>query len=172
MHIQHTKKQAQFLLLISTMLFGAQAQGMVYRCPGPPVLYTDALSAKEAQEKGCRTIEGTPITVLQAPARAKPAPALQASEGAASRGGPDARIDPSQQRGRDNERRRVLETELRDSEERLANLQREYAGGNPERRAEERNYQKYLDRVAELKAGIARQEADIQALKRELSKLP
>jgi len=173
MHIQRPKKQAQFLLLSALLAAGgAQAQGVVYRCPGPPVLYTDALSAREAQEKGCRTIEGTPITVLQAPARAKPAPSAQAAEGAASRGGPDARIDPSQQRGRDNERRRVLETELRDSEERLANLQREYAGGNPERRAEERNYQKYLDRVAELKAGIARQEADIQALKRELSKLP
>ena len=48
----------------------AQAQGStasttVYRCPGPPVLYTDNLSAKEAQERGCRSIEGAPITVIQ-----------------------------------------------------------------------------------------------------------
>lgn len=171
MHIQRTKKQAQFLLISGVLAAaGAQAQGVVYRCPGPPVLYTDALSAKEAQEKGCRTIEGTPITVLQAPARAKSVQAAPASE--AVRGNSDARIDPNQQRGRDNERRKVLESELRDSEERLANLQREYAGGNPERRAEERNYQRYLDRVAELKASIARQEIDIQALKREISKLP
>ena len=41
----------------------------VYRCPGPPVLYTDALSAAEARDKGCRTIEGAPVTIVQAPRR-------------------------------------------------------------------------------------------------------
>ena len=43
----------------------ALAQGTVYRCPGTPVVYTDQISAKEANEKGCRTIEGAPITVMQ-----------------------------------------------------------------------------------------------------------
>lgn len=52
-------------VLLALVALGAQAEGTVYRCPGPPVLYTDALSAKEASEKGCRTIEGTPITVMQ-----------------------------------------------------------------------------------------------------------
>ena len=37
----------------------------------------------------------------------------------------------------------------------------------PERRGDERNYQKYLDRTADLKSGIARKESDIAALKRE-----
>jgi len=164
------------LLLVS----GAQAQGTVYRCPGPPVLYTDALTAKEAQEKGCRTIEGTPITILQAvkprssgqgPAASSTGAGSNAGGSEASRG-PDSRVDPNQQRGRDNERRRVLETELREAEERLAAAQREYAGGAAERRGDERNYQRYMDRMAELKNGITRQENDIQALKREISKLP
>lgn len=157
------------LLLVS----GAQAQGTVYRCPGPPVLYTDALSAKEAQAKDCRSIEGTPITVLPA-TRAKPSAGATAAAGAGSeaRGSNDGRVDPNQQRSRDNERRRVLESELREAQDRLASLQREYAGGNAERRGDEHNYQKYLDRMAELKASIARQEVDVQALKREISKLP
>ncbi|MDN3922857.1 hypothetical protein [Roseateles violae] len=163
------------ILLAAT---AATAQAAVYRCPGPPVLYTDALSAKEAQDKGCRTIEGTPITVMSAP---RPRPAGSAPNGAplnggearASAGGADARIDPQQQRQRDNERRRVLETELREAEARLATAQAEYAGGSGEKRGDEsRNYQKYLDRMAELKASINRQETDIQALKREISKLP
>ena len=152
----------------------AQAQAMVYRCPGPPVLYTDALTAKEAQEKGCRSIEGTPITVLQAP-RPRAAGSAAAVAPAATpqpRASGEGKVDPAQQRGRDDERRKVLEAELRSSEERLAALQREYQGGQPERRGDERNYQKYLDRVAELKASIARQENDIQALRREISKLP
>lgn len=151
----------------------AQAQSVVYRCPGPPVLYTDALTPKEAQDKGCRSIEGTPITVLQAPrSRAASQAAAPAGSASAAPRSADGRVDPSQQRGRDVERRRVLETELRESEERLATLQREYQAGAPERRGDERNYQKYLDRTAELKTGITRQENDIQALKREISKLP
>ena len=35
----------------------------VYRCPGN--LYTDALSPKEAAAKGCKTLDGAPITVIQ-----------------------------------------------------------------------------------------------------------
>ena len=57
-------------------------------------------------------------------------------------------------------------------EGRLAALQKEFNNGEPERRGDERNYQKYTDRVAEMKLAIGRKEADIAALKRELAKLP
>ena len=156
------------LLVLASL--GAQAQGTVYRCPGPPVLYTDALSAKEAAEKGCRTIEGTPITVLQAPKPRPAAPNAAATEGSTRSG--DSRVDAGQQRVRDDERSRVLQTELRQAEERLATAQKEFNNGQGERRGDERNYQKYLDRMAELKDNIARFEADVQALKREIAKLP
>lgn len=154
-------------LLLAAASLGAQAQGTVYRCPGPPVLYTDALSAKEAHEKGCRTIEGTPITVVQTPRpRTASAPATDGARGA------EGRVDAQQQRVRDDERRRVLQTELQQAEERLAAAQKEFNNGQGERRGDERNYQKYLDRMAELKDSIARYEADVQALKREIAKLP
>ena len=32
----------------------------VYRCPGPPVLYTDDISDEEAARRSCRRIEGVP----------------------------------------------------------------------------------------------------------------
>jgi len=51
-------------------------------------------------------------------------------------------------------------------------MRRAYNNGEPERIGGEANYQKYLDRVAEMKAGIERKEADIAAIKRELGKLP
>ena len=144
------------------------ASATVYRCPGPPVLYTDTLSAQEAKEKGCRTIEGAPITVMQSPVvRSKPAPA---ASGAAR--SPSERVDPGDQRSRDSEARRILEAELRKEEENLATLQKEYNSGEPERRGDERNFAKYQERVASLKAAITRKEADIAALKRELGKLP
>ena len=144
----------------------AQAQDKtVYRCPGPPVLYTDAISAQEAREKGCRTIEGAPITIIPA---TKPRPAASAVAGRGS----DGRVDPADQRARDSDARRILGDELRREEDRLAQLRKDYNNGEPERNGDERNYQKYLDRVAEMKAAIARKEADVAAIKRELAKLP
>ncbi|WP_269629734.1 hypothetical protein [Pelomonas sp. BJYL3] len=164
------------LALCGLLAFGATAQtpaphgaqaSQVYRCPGPPVLYTDALSPKEAQEKGCRTIEGTPVSVVSVPK-----PRAAASGQVVSEGPPSAKVDPALQKARDSDRRGVLERELREAEAKLGELQKEYANGQPERRGDERNYQKYLDRVADLKASISRQEADIAAIKREIAKLP
>ncbi|NRF68311.1 hypothetical protein HLB44_15060 [Aquincola sp. S2] len=138
----------------------------VYRCPGPPVLYTDALTVKEANERGCKLIEGTPITIVQMP-KARPAPPANAG---ASRPG-DSKVDPTAQRQRDSDARRILEGELKREEDKLATLKREYNNGEPERQGNERNYQTYLDRVAGLKASITRSESDVAALKRELAKL-
>ncbi len=145
---------------------GAMAQNAVYKCPGPPVLYTDQLSSQEAREKGCVVIEGAPVTVIQAPPKAKPAPA----PAPAARSG-EGRVDPADQRARDSDARRILADELKREEERLAQLQREYNNGEPERRGDERNYAKYQERVAEMKTAIQRKEADIAALKREIGKL-
>lgn len=140
----------------------------VYRCPGPPVLYTDAITAAEAKERGCRAIESVPITVVQS---AKPrASAPPAAAGSGLRPA-EAKPDPAAQRQRDADARRILADEQRRDEDKLASLKREYNNGEPERRGGERNYQTYLDRVAGLKAGIARTESDIAAIKREIAKL-
>jgi chromosome segregation ATPase len=92
------------------------------------------------------------------------------ASGAAGRA--DARIDPADQRARDSDARRILVAELSKEEDKLAQLRKDYNGGAPERRGEERNYARYQERVAELKAAIDRKEADIAAIKRELAKLP
>ena len=171
----------------------AQAQEVarpVYRCPGPPVLYTDAISANEARERGCRVIDGAPLTVTQAQRRppAASAPAGAGAQGAAPATAgaaqapatgtgsaaprPDARVDPAVQRARDAEARRILSTELRREEERLEQLKREFNNGEPERRGDERNFALYQQRVAEMRAVILRKESDIAAIRRELGKLP
>ena len=149
--------------------FAQTRSSQVYRCPGPPVLYTDAISPQEAKERNCRSIEGAPITVMQAPPRpaaAKPAPVAATTPRPA-----DAKVDPTEQKSRDADARRILEAELRREEERLAALQAEYKNGEPDRLGDERNFAKYQERVANLKASITRTEADIAALKRELAKL-
>lgn len=150
----------------------ASAQvGVVVRCPGPPVLYTDALSAEEARNRGCRTVEGAPITVVQS---ARPRPAPGPAQAPAASGAPrpsDTKVDAAAQRQRDSDARRILEAELRREEDKLAGLKREFNNGEPERRGEERNYQTYLDRVAQMRAAIARTESDIASIKREIGKL-
>lgn len=139
------------------------ASAVVYRCPGNPVLYTDAISAKEAKDKGCKVLEGAPITVIQSP---KPRVAASAAAGPVG-----TRVDPADQRTRDSDSRLILDAELRREEERLAVMKTEFSNGQPERRGDEKNYQKYLDRVADMKAAIIRKESDIAAIKRELTKL-
>jgi len=62
----------------------AQAATVVWRCPGPPVLYTDQLSPAEAQARGCRTIDGAPVTVLHTAPR-PPAVAAGAAPAATPR---------------------------------------------------------------------------------------
>ncbi len=152
--------------LVAATCSSARAQEAakpVYKCPGPPVLYTDSLTSQEARERGCTMIEAAPVTVV-------PAPRPRTSASAARPG--DARVDPAAQRARDNDARRILEDELQREQAKLDDLRKEYNDGQPERLGSERNYQRYLDRVADLKASIDRTEADVAALKRELAKLP
>jgi hypothetical protein len=152
----------------SAVLFSSAAHAQdktVYRCPGN--IYTDGLSQKEAAAKGCKTLEGAPVTVIQSTP-----PSQRRSDANSAARSSGERVEPADQRARDADKRRILEDELRREKERLAGLQKEYNNGEPERRGDERNYQKYLDRVAELKASIERSQADVAALEREIGKLP
>jgi hypothetical protein len=135
----------------------------VYRCPGN--LYTDSLSAKEARDKGCKTLEGAPITVIQSQS-----PRATAARPGGSGSAQGEKVGAEDQKARDSDAKRILEAELKKEEDALAALRKEYNEGQPERRGDERNYQKYLDRVEELKAAVTRKEADVAALRRELGK--
>ena len=146
---------------------GAQEGTVTYRCPGND--YKNTISAKEAERLGCKKLEGAPVTVIQ---MTKPRPQGATAAPAATTGSGPSRVDPAAQRARDSDARRILENELRTEEENLAALKKEFNNGQPERLGNEQNYQKYVDRVAQLSAAITRKEADIAAIKRELAKMP
>jgi hypothetical protein len=81
------------------------------------------------------------------------------------------RVDSSEQRAKDTDARMILESELKKAEVMQEDLIKQYNNGEPEKLGPEtRNHQKYLDRVAELKASIARNEGDIAGLRRELGR--
>ena len=154
-------------LAIALSMGSAWAQDKVYRCGNE---YTNAPT--DIAGRGCKLVEGTNFTVVQS----RPAASAGASAGApragASTSGARA-SDTAEQRARDSDSRVILDEELRKSQERLATLKAEYAGGEPERRGEEfRNPQRYADRVAEMKASMNRTESDIAGLKREIARLP
>ncbi|WP_110012499.1 hypothetical protein [Melaminivora alkalimesophila] len=149
----------------------AWAQDSIYRCGNE---YTN--NATQARERGCRLVEGGNVTILQTTPR--PAPAGGAAPAPAPGGRPSAsppsapRVDTAEQRARDTDARAILEAELRKAEARLAELRTEYNDGAPQRTAQEQlNPQAYAERTAELKAGVARAEADVAGIKRELGRL-
>lgn len=148
--------------LVATGTAFAAEPNVTYKCPGR--IYSNTMTAKEAKEKGCTVLEGS-VTVIQG-TKARPVPNASASSP------PGSKVDPADQRARDSDARRILEGELKREEDRLAALQTEYNNGEPERRGDEKNYQKYTERIAELKAQIDRKTSDISAIRRELAKLP
>lgn len=160
---------AVLLLACSTLPApGAETpdSSVMYRCPGND--YKNTITAKEADKLGCKRIEGAPVTIIQMTKPRAASPVPTASGG----GGGGVRVDPVAQRARDSDARRILEGELKGEEEKLAAMQKEFNNGQPERQGDEKNFQKYLDRVNELRAGIARKQTDIAALQREIKKLP
>ena len=148
-------------LVAAAPAFAAEPN-VTYKCPGR--IYSNTMTAKEAKDKGCTVLEGS-VTVIQG-TKARPVPNTSASSP------PGSKVDPADQRARDSDARRILEGEFKREEDRLAALTAEYNNGEPERRGDEKNYQKYVERTAELKAQIDRKSSDIAAIRRELGKLP
>lgn len=155
------------LIPLAASVFGASSfsQERIYRCGNE---YTNTVP--NAQTHGCKLVQGGNVTVVQGtrPAAGAPARAATASS-AAPAGGP--RVEIGDQKSRDSDARRILESELKKAEARQAELLKEYNNGEPEKiGGEARNHQKYLDRVAELKASLARNESDIAGIRRELGR--
>lgn len=167
---QHTVPARQLLGVacaigvMALCLPAAQAQDRIFRCGNE---YTN--SPSPAQKKDCKQIEGGNVTVV-------PATKLNPSAGTRAGGQQTAsadhpRVDPAQQKARDSDARTILEGELRRAEARLADLQRDYNNGQPDKKTDElRNVARYQERVTELKASITRAEADVTGIKRELQR--
>lgn len=168
--MKHTLLLSMFSLLLTGVSGSSLAQ--IYRCNaaggGAPEYINNA---KDAQSRGCKLLEGGNVTVVQGQQPALKAPVRVA---ASSPSGSATRTDAGpEQKARDSDTRSILQSELKKAEARLADQQKEYNNGEPEKQGiEGRNYQRYLDRVSDLKDGITRNQSDIAGLKREISRLP
>jgi hypothetical protein len=170
------EQRAHVLIVAACAAFfnvsAANAQERIYRCSGNE--YTN--DATKAAERGCKLVEGGNLTVVSAPkARAPAAAGGDVRVATASQVGSNApapsRIDTAEQRNRDSDARAILESELKKVETKQSELLKEYNNGEPEKRGDEmRNNQKYIDRTAEMKAQIARNDSDIAGIKREIGR--
>ena len=149
---------------------GAQAQGAVYKCVDEQgrVEFTDT------SRKGCKALDLPGYAPPPPPRASAPIPAVRPmSPGPAAAVTPASfpRVDTAQQRARDDDRREILNDELRIEQKKLADLRRDFNNGEPERQGNERNYAKYQERVASMRDEIGRTERNIEALQREISKI-
>lgn len=79
------------------------------------------------------------------------------------------RVDGDTQRGRDTERRRILEQELASEQKLLEQARKDLEQQESQRLGNERNYQRMLDRLEPYKKKVRLHEDNIASLRRELA---
>jgi hypothetical protein len=152
---------------------GARAQSVVYKC----VDKNNRVEFTDINKPGCKVLD-LPGYVASTPApapRAVPAVTMRQGAGRPAGAAPNPagfpRVDGATQKARDDDRRAILEDELRAEERKLADLKRDFNNGEPERQGNEKNYAKYQERVAQMRDNIGRSEKNVEALKREIANI-
>ena len=151
----------RYLFLLS-LLLGVRLvhADTLYKCTDDSgvVLYTN----QKGSAKNCTVLSrDQPVSTYSAP--------KQAPHGASPSEFP--RVDGDTQRGRDSDRRRILEKELATEQQNLEQAKNELTQGEAIRLGNEKNYQKYLDRVQPLKENVELHERNIEAIKREIANI-
>ena len=155
-------------LLSSQVTAQSEQAASMFRCNGNT--YTNMPS--DMVGKSCKPVEGNLTTVHGTRVfGVEPVRVASLTPKATSTGSSGQRTDSAEQKTRDSDSRGILEAELRKAEAKQAELLKEYKNGEPDRNALDiKNPQRYVDRVAELKANIARNDSDITGIKRELGR--
>ena len=160
------KRQLSVMLLLASAATVVHAQSEIFLCD-------DGHGSKTYQNtgasKGCKKVDLPGITTIPGLPK-KPAVVTAAARQSASPAD-FPKVDSSTQKARDSDRKQILLDEMKTEEQKLAELKKEFNGGEPERRGDERNYAKYQERVATMKDEVGRTEKNIDALRREIGNL-
>jgi len=81
------------------------------------------------------------------------------------------KVDGQTQKKRDDERQRILETELSEEQQQLETAKQKLAEQEAIRTGDEQNYQRFLDRVQPYRDAVANHERNLEAIRREISNL-
>ena len=160
------------ILLLSANYAAAQNKA-VYRCPPIDKITHFTDNKAEADNKGCSLMTGGNVTVVQGTrvGGVEPVRVASVTPKTTTTSSNSPRNDSAEQKTRDSDSRSILEAELKKAEAKQAELLKEYNNGEPDRNALDiKNPQRYVDRLAEMKANIARNDSDIAGIKRELGR--
>ena len=161
-----TRRTAPLLFLLAGLCAGAHAGAdtLIYKC----VDENGRIEFTDSNKRGCKVLD-LPGSI-PAPSQHRPAGASRPAAPAFSPAD-FPKVNGTQQRARDDDRREILNDELRSEEKKLADLRRDFNNGEPERHGNERNYAKYQERVVQMKDNIGRAEKNIDALRREIANI-
>lgn len=165
-------------LIVLGMATAIPAYAQIYRCEDGNGVVEYSNKPSGGKDRNCKSVALPEVTTIPAPklppkatggaSNSSSNPTLGPSAGAKPGSTGTGKIDDFTQRSRDSDRKRILEDELRKEELKLGELRKEFNNGEPERLGDERNYQKYLDRVQRLKDEVGRSESNVDSLKKEL----
>ena len=121
------------------------------------VIYSN-VPIKGAKKVSCFEPPRAPAASTPPPSEAAPAPQ-------------QPRVDGNTQRARDDERRRILESELASEEEQLVQAQNALAEQESIRQGDERNYARVLERLKPYQDAVAQHEKNIASIRQEIANL-
>ena len=151
----------KFVITLAALVASPLAVADVYKCveTDPATGQSRVTYTNTRNVKGCeRLSQDLPVSSVPAPAR-KPSPAAFPKVGA------------GEQKARDNDRRKVLQTELEAEEKALEGARKALADQDAVRYGNERNFQKKLDRLKPFQDAVEQHERNVEALQKELSGL-
>ena len=157
------------LVMLVLSLAAGPLHADIYKCVSPngDTLFTS--DRNDAKKPGCTQIAVTPNVVSSPPP--------PAGKGAPREGKPSVspesfpKVTPQVQQTRDNDRKKILETELINEEKNLQDARLELAVQENTRLGSERNAQRMLDRIEPYQKKVKLHEDNIANLRKELSNI-
>jgi len=150
------------LLAIASIAGPAWAETCKYVDAEGRVIYSNTPNNPPKGAKKVRCFSDPVANPAQAAPESQPKPGASESF---------PKVDGETQKKRDDERRRILETELANEQEQLEAARQKLAEQEAVRTGDERNYQRFLDRVQPFRDAVANHERNIEAIRREISNL-
>ena len=154
--------RAWFAVGVLTACMSPTAFADIYKCVGAD----GQVTYSNMPDKNCKRLSLDPIPAASPASPAAARPAARTPTPASF-----PKVEENAQKARDNDRRRILESELEAEQKNLAQAKKELADQEAVRSGDERNYQKVLDRLQPFKDKVALHERNIEAVQKELSRL-